>query len=232
MQQTCPYTQIMNVALIPLIEIFHSHPEITPPASGPFWEYTDEWEQYNRANNIRAGLSDNLKPYLKGSSLYNIDGITDSDLLKLIQKEIEVQQTEENSGIEDLVCSFSGGYVLRIDHFDKYFPQCCGDLADLEAWESLVHGAHPFFYPGHPYPRVTATGDKLRFDFANTTSGEHFAPPVPDEVIDIDKSALQKAIAETKSLLQRFAERLKTINKTAQLNIPDIDKRLIWGKTT
>ena len=38
-----------------------------------------------------------------------------------------------------------GGYVLRIDGHDKYFPQCCGDLSDIHYWEKLTNGKDGFY---------------------------------------------------------------------------------------
>jgi len=220
----------MKVELIPVIEISNYGQNIKMPDKGPYWENSDEWEKYNHLSNVKAGFSDNLKPYLKASSLYKIDEISDNDLLKVIQNEIEIQQTDENRGIEDLVCAFSGGYILRIDDENVYFPQCCGDLADLNEWENLTIGKTKQFYPGHPFPRVTENEDKICFDFINIEIQENFVPPPLFNAVEVEKSELVFAIAEVKKELNFFADRLKFINQTKKLNIANIEKRLIWGK--
>ncbi len=221
----------MKVELIPVIEISNTDQSIKWPDSGPFWEYADEWENYNRLSNISAGFSDQLISYAKGSSLYRIDEISNADLAKAIQKELTIQQTEENKGIEDLVCPFSGGYILRVDNRDIYFPQCCADLADIEQWLNLINGETEYFSAGHPSPRITENGDKLHFDFINTDTGENFAPPVIVETLEIDKSELGNAVKNTKKELDFLGNRLQSINRTESLNIPDIAERLIFGKS-
>ncbi|KAF2516071.1 hypothetical protein [Flavobacterium foetidum] len=221
----------MKVELIPVIEIFNSNENIKSPDLGPFWEYENEWENYNHLCNIAAGFSEFLKPYLKGSSLYAIEEISDIDLLQTINKEIEMQQTEENNGIEDLVSSFNGGYVLKIDDKSVYFPQCCSSLADIRAWENLLIGITKSFYAGHPYPRITENLNKIRFDFIDIQVRENFAPPISLSYIEIEKSKLEFAIIEANKLLQIFADRLKKINHMKKLNIKNIDRILIFGET-
>ncbi|WP_433902796.1 hypothetical protein [Sphingobacterium puteale] len=60
--------------------------------------------------------------------------------------------------------AFFGGYVLRIDHQDKYFPQCCGDLSDIHYWEKLANGKDGF-YAGHPQPNVKVDTNIITLDF-------------------------------------------------------------------
>jgi len=127
----------MKIELIPVIEITNYDQDIATPISGPYWGFADDWEAYRIATSIAAGFSEDLKPYTKGSSFYKINEINDKDLLKIIHKEIATQQTEENLGIDDLESSFYGGYILKIAGVDKYFPQCCGNLGDIEDWISL-----------------------------------------------------------------------------------------------
>lgn len=219
----------MKVELIPVIEIFNSNENIKLPDLGPSWKYKDEWETYHYLCNKADGFSEKLKSYTKGSWLYKVDEISDEDLLLLIYKEIETQQTEENNGIEDLACSFSGGYVLRLDDVDVYFPQCCGCLADIKEWEGLISGKTKSFYPGHPFPRVTENENKIRFDFIDIEIRESFAPPVPVNIVEIEKIDLKLAIAEANKILQIFADQLIKINEKENLSISNIDRRLIWA---
>ncbi|WP_210149856.1 hypothetical protein [Chryseobacterium scophthalmum] len=96
----------MIIELIPVIEITNYDNDIPLPLNGPYWEYSEDWENYHIQTNVKAGYSKDLKSYSKGSSLYQINEISDADLLKLIQKEIDVQQSEDNLGIEELVSLF------------------------------------------------------------------------------------------------------------------------------
>ncbi|MGN7809036.1 hypothetical protein [Flavobacterium sp. 22076] len=221
----------MKVELVPVIEIFNTDQNIEWPDVSPSWEYQDEWAEYFRLTSIAAGFSDTLKPYSKGSSFYRIDEISDEDLLNAIQREIKIQQTEENKGIEDLTCSFSGGYILKLNDESVYFPQCCCCLADIKMWEGLIIGKTKFFYPGHPFPRVTERDNKIHFDFIDIEVREKFAPPFLYNILELKKSELEFAIKETNKVLEVFANRLKLINQTEKINITNIDKILIWGES-
>lgn len=88
--------------LIPVVEITNYDNEIPLPSEGPYWEFIQDWENYRIQTNLEAGFSKELKSYSKGSSLYRVNEISDEDLLKLIQKEINFEDDDdENLGIED-----------------------------------------------------------------------------------------------------------------------------------
>ncbi len=215
----------MKVKLIPVIEILNHDEDIQSPDAGPFWDYADEWENYYYLCNLKAGYSDQLKPYLKGSSLYDINNISDEDLLTAIQKMIAIQQKDE----DETLYPFSGGYVLRIDNQDKYFPQCCGDLSDIVEWENILKGETAYFYPGHPFPKVNIQGKTIHFDFVNIEIHENFAPPVPDDFIEIEMQAFEIAMHKVKEELLHFSGRLTKLNKTNNMGIVNIDKYLVYG---
>lgn len=219
----------MKVELIPVIEIRYSSEEIALPEKGPYWAYAAEWEQYREACCAKAGFSERFKPYVAASSFYKLSEITEEDLLKIIEKEIEVQQTEDELGVDDVVCALSGGYVLRVDEQDVYFPQCCGDLADVRVWEDLCAGNSRFFFAGHPSPKFSLKDNCVVFDFVKTDTGEPFAPPVPVNVLEIDVAMLQHALADAKKELDLFGERLVVVNETFNLQIKRIREVLIYG---
>ncbi|MGE8343482.1 hypothetical protein BSF41_24230 [Flavobacterium sp. ACN2] len=220
----------MKIELIPVIEVLNADQNIELPAFGPSWKYKDEWAGYYHLTNICAGFSNMFKPYSKGLSLYKIDEISDIDLLCVIKKEIDIQQTDDYKGVKDLECSFSGGYILNIDDKAVYYPQCCGSLSDIKEWENLIMGITESFYIGHPFPRVTEVNNKIRFDFVDIEVKEKFVPPVLYNIIDLEKSDLEFAIIEVNKVLEIFASRLRLINQTEKLNITNIDKVLIWGE--
>lgn len=218
----------MKIELIPVIEITNYDQDIPMPPSGPYWEFSDEWEDYHISTNIKAGYSQNLKPYAKGSSFYRVSEISDADLLKITKKEIDSQISEEGENNE-LYISFYGGYILRINNIDQYFPQCCGNLGDIEDWKNLFNKDYSFFYMGHPSPRIEKSENKIIFDFLNAEIQDGFAPPILEDSIEVDEELLRIAVENTKTELNNFAQQLVKINELENLQIPNIDKILIYG---
>lgn len=125
-------------------------------------------------------------------------------------------------------CSFSGGYVLKIEGIDKYFPQCCGELSDIIYWERVSEGQISYC-EGHPCPNLIINSESIVFDFSISEHDEPFEPPLEDEKIEIKRSSLILAVKEAKKELDNFAERLKRINSSEGLNIADIEKLLIYS---
>ncbi|AZA53672.1 hypothetical protein [Chryseobacterium sp. G0201] len=218
----------MKIELIPVIEITNYDQDVPTPPSGPYWEFPDEWENYHISTNIKAGLSELLKSYSKASSFYRVNEISDADLLKIAKKEIDSQINKEEE-IYQLYTSFYGGYILKIDDENKYFPQCCGKLGDIEAWEDLFDEDYSFFYMGHPSPKIEKSENKIIFDFLNSEIQENFAPPILEDRIEIDKDLLRIAVENAKTELNNFALQLIKINELENLQIPDIHKILIYG---
>lgn len=218
----------MKIELIPVIEITNYDQDIPMPPSGPYWEFSDEWEDYHISTNIKAGYSQNLKPYAKGSSFYRVSEISDADLLKITKKEIDSQISEEGEN-NKLYISFYGGYILRINNIDQYFPQCCGNLGDIEDWKNLFNKDYSFFYMGHPSPRIEKSENKIIFDFLNAEIQDGFAPPILEDSIEVDEELLRIAVENTKTELNNFAKQLVKINELENLQIPNIDKILIYG---
>lgn len=220
----------MKIELIPVIEITNYDQDVPLPPSGPYWKFPDQWENYSISTNIKAGFSEDLKPYFKGSSFYRVSEISDSDLLRIIKKEIAIQQTEENLGVDNLACSFTGGYILKIDNVEQYFPQCCGSLKNIIDWEDLFSEYYDSFYMGHPSPRVEKSKNKIIFDFLHSEIQDPYAPPVLEDKIEVDENLLKIAVKNAKQEIHNFAQQLIKINKLENLNISEIDKILIYGR--
>ncbi|WP_300671060.1 hypothetical protein [Soonwooa sp.] len=218
------------IQLIPVIDIFISNAEVKSPSHGPYWEYQKDWNNYNTECLRRVGLSENMTPYLVGSSFYEINKINQSDLLKLILLEIEKQQTEEEKEICDLVCSFEGGYILKIEGENILFPQCCSNLADIQEWENLTTSETISFYSGHPSPQISKMENSLLFDFENTETNESFCPPILHSSVVILISDLKDAVATAKTELKTFSQKLELVNDENNLNIKNIAKILIYGE--
>ncbi len=216
----------MGIELVPVIEIGYNNQGLPVPPKGPYWEHAELWDMYNAASYQKAGFRDDLPPYLPGSSFYRLTDITDNNLVKLVKGQTEEMGNNNNS--RDFVSPFSGGYVLRIDGLDMYFPQCCGDLSDIRYWENLLTGSGPFFYSGHPEPKVEVTDSEVIFDFSVGDDNEGFSPPPARQLLAISKTALEAAIENVNIELARFAGRLDKINIDDGLKIDGLGKLLIW----
>lgn len=219
----------MKIELIPVIEINNYDQDVPMPPQGPSWEFPNEWEKYFLTANLEAGFSKDLKPYSKGSSLYQINDISSSDLLKIIQTKIDIEESDDELTLEDLVSPFNGGYILKIDGNNKYFPQCCSDLGDITEWDDLLDDEDHNFYMGHPSPRIEKSENTIIFDFLNSEIQDNYTPPVLEDQIIVDKNELANTIEGAKKELKIFAEKLIQINESENLNIPNIEKLLIYG---
>lgn len=212
----------MSVILIPVIEIEYYSDKIASPTVSGYYDYPNEWSEYNRLSLIEAGYTDSLVTYLKGSSFYKLEDISEINLLHHLRRELE-----ECEDIEEL-CKFSGGYVLNIDGVDILFPQCCSALADIESWQLLITGDTNGFWQGHPIPQITIEGGFIRFD-VSCSNGERFIPPPPQEVFEFKVSDLASAVKLAEKELLIFAKRLEQINDDYDLNIPNIANVFING---
>lgn len=217
----------MKIELIPVIEIGYNNQGVSTPDRYPYWEFPEIWDKYHSYSYKKAGFIDDLKPYLAGSSFYRLSEITDNNLSKLTID--HTQEFREDKYEREQVSPFFGGYVLRIDEKDKYYPQCCGDLADINYWENLVKRRAVGFYAGHPEPRVEINDNRVTFDFTNEDSDEVFIPPVQENSIHLDMKFLKVAIERAKQELAVFELRLQKINQTQNLNIENIGELLIWN---
>jgi hypothetical protein len=216
----------MTVELIPVIEIGYNNQDVPTPDKYPYWDYPELWDKYNSDSYKKAGFKDEIKPHLPGSSFYRISDITDNNLTKIVID--HTQDLRDGKYGREQASALFGGYVLRVDGQDKYFPQCCGDLADIKYWENLASGKEQGFYAGHPEPQVKIQGDKITFDFTVGESDEHFAPTPSENLVHFDIPSLKKAIETAKTELDKFEQRLEIINQNEKLNIDNIGGLLIW----
>lgn len=219
----------MLVELIPVIEIVRYNDHVPMP-EGPYWDNRKEWDEYRAVCLEKAGFPDKMMPYSPGSVFFRFNDISDANLKKVVLDQTEKTREEDYEWEEEgYGRSFYGGYVLRVDGEDKYFPQCCCDLSYIRDWESLLTDKRENFYAGHPSPTVKLNDGILTFDFTITTPvHESFADDVPDKQLSVDMELLRQALANAKIELNEFGERLIRLNETEKLGIPNIDKYLIW----
>lgn len=189
-------------------------------------ELPELWDKFNSDCYKKAGFKNKFKPYLAGSSFYRFSDITDNNLTKIVID--HTQELRDGKYEREQASALFGGYVLRIDGHDKYFPQCCGDIADLKYWENIASGKEQGFYAGHPEPKVKIHGDKITFDFTLGEFDEHFAPTPNENLVQFNNLSLKKAIEAVKTELNTFEHRLEKINQDEKLNIDNIGGLLIW----
>ena len=217
---------MMKMELIPVIEIGYNNQGVTEPDKYPYWQYPGIWNAYNKQSYQRAGFKDNLKPYIDGSSIYKLTDISDINLTKLTID--HTQELRDGKYERQQASAFFGGYVLRIDGHDAYFPQCCGDLSDINYWERLADG-QTSYYNGHPAPCIKFEGMNAVLDFSVDEFDEPFQPTPIKPFLSVDRNELKRAVEKTKLELQVFEQRLNQINEVESLNIVNIGGLLIWG---
>jgi hypothetical protein len=215
----------MTLELIPVLEIGYNVEGVTAPDKYPYWENAKVWDAYHEECFKKVGFKDTLTPYLKGSLFYRLSDITDSNLSKLTID--HTQEMRDGKNEREQACGFSGGYVLRVNGKDKYFPQCCSELCDIKFWENLSSGKKSS-HQEHPSPVVRFNKDTIIFDFTTDEFDENFQP-TPDEIIlSIDRIELIQAVEKVKAELHAFEQRLNRINQDEELNIDNIGGLLIW----
>ncbi len=189
---------VKRAKLIPVLELNYHDTSIEAPPH-PYWQYPDEWDVYRQTCFERAGFKATLKPFEPGAFLYEIEQIPDASLLKIAQDHTE--DLRNGTYTREEACALFGGYVLHIEGENIFYPQCCGDLSDIQFWRNISQGKQSY-YEGHPAPIV-------RFDKDNV----HFA--------------LTQAIREAEAILMNLAQKLQQFNEQEKWQIARIDNLLI-----
>lgn len=217
---------MMNVELIPVIEIGYCNQGISPPRASPYWEYPDEWQRYLDKCYEKAGFIDKLISYASGSGFYRARDISDNNLLKIINDHLLYLREKKIS--EEEVCALFGGYVLKIDGENKLFPQCCSDLSDIIYWKALINGEIPAFDNGHPSPSISFRDEKIIF-YCNDKF-EPFSPETDKEII-VPLEALTNAYRDAIVELEAFKKTIRRIeNKLDYKTKTPLEEILIYNQ--
>ena len=128
---------------------------------------------------------------------------------------------------EIVACPLFGGYILQVNNENLFYPQCCGDLGDIQFWRNISTGKNSY-YEGHPQPVISFADNFVKFNLNIREHDEEFTPIPMKRNFEIDMNELKQAITETEKKLKVFAEKLITINTVEHLNIYRIDDLLIW----
>jgi hypothetical protein len=218
----------MRIELIPVIEIGYINHEVLIPKSISSADDPNLWNAYYTTHLAGMGFSESMSPYFLGTSFFRLKEISDDNLKTLVANHIRQVETEEY--LREIDLSLSGGYVLKIDGKDQFYPQCCGELSDIHYWDKLVNGMNSYC-EGHPAPFTKFTENSIEFDFSVDEFDEPFQPTPPDVTLIIEKILLKEAVEKAKSELRLFAQRLKNININENLAISNIDEMLIWNNS-
>lgn len=210
----------MEIRLIPVIELFRISDKVEMPDKGPYWEDVDEWDEYNRQCLVANGFSE-IESYSKGSNFYELSKINGSNLLLQIKYRTEGWTLDE-------ICPFDGGYILNVNGEDLLYPQCCGDLGDIESWIELSKGDFTLLWQGHPWPIIDVKKNKIIFDLSVGEFDEHFVPVPLKEKFEIDRASLKIAVDNLMKELDQFAVKLNGINNEMKLGFENLAKILIW----
>ncbi len=211
--------------LIPVIEIGYANQGVETLEHRPYWEYPKEWDEFNNESYKKAGFKGSFKPFDPGASLYEIGLISDDNLKKIV-----VDHTEELRKGEydrEQASPLFGGYVLEINGERLFYPQCCGDLGDIQFWRNISNGKESF-YEGHPAPIVKFENEEILFDLSVQEFDEEFTPIPERRVFRFNKEELKKAIKEAELTLEKFANRIQAINESENLNLERIEDLLVW----
>jgi len=215
----------MKIELIPIIEIEYRNQGVTAPDKYPYWDNSEIWDNYHEECYLKAGFKDKLTPYLKGYAFYKLADISEENLKKLTLD--HTQELRDGKYDREQACAFAGGYVLRVDNQDKYFPQCCGELSDITYWDNISEGRSSY-HEEHPTPKIKFENNNIVFNFSVGEFDEPFQPPTSETILIVDRIELQKAVEKVKLELQTIEQRINKINSDENLSIENIGGLLIW----
>jgi hypothetical protein len=213
------------VELRAVIEINYWDDEVIPPKA-PYWELTQEWDDYRIAILLKKGYELPITLYSPVFPFIAIELLNEENLTKML-----LEHTNDlRAGVYDRFSAspFPGGFVLVVDGESKFFPQCCGDLSDIRYWEQLALGNESANYEGHPAPLVSIDNGKILLQFVDEL--EEFQPTPEEKSITISQKDLFDAVQKTKDNLRNFGAKLVELNQKLNLEIAGIDNLLIWGE--
>ena len=168
-----------------------------------------------------------IEPYRKELPFYPIHNIPHEHLHRLLKDKIDLLDEHEALADENGVdISFYGGYILNIDGYDKFYPQCCSSLSDILFWKNLSNQGDTFI-EGHPKPIISYKNETIIFEIKNDNS-EDFYPPMENQKIFIDIEDLKQAIHHVVIELQAFERKLEWLNEKYNYRIKNIGDKLIW----
>ena len=215
----------MKLKLIPVIELGHANQGIKPSEQARYQENPADRDSFNNVSRKKAEDTDALEPFDPGLSLYEIEKISDHNLGKIVLDHTEEFRKGEYE--RDESSPLFGGYVLEIEGERLFYPQCCGDLGDIQFWRNIAEGRQSY-YEGHPAPTVRFERNEIIFDLNIGKFDEEFSPIPQKRIFKFKQGDLANAIKFTELILKKFVERIRLINEKERLNIERIEDLLVW----
>lgn len=210
----------MKIELIPVLDIYYTNQDVPQPTGRD----AADRDVYEAACLRSAGFTDLMVPYLSGTTFYQLVNISDANLTRWLLDHTRAYREGEYE--RDHTSPFFGGYVLKVDAENKYFPQCCGNLADIKFWRGLAD-LNILPIDGHPSPAIHIQDDNIIFEFKD--EDESFYPLPPDLILKVSRNELVVALENVHETLLVFQERIERINIVENLQLENIAELLIWG---
>lgn len=206
----------MNLELIPVIELTYYNEKVETP-NGSYYEFPKDWDIAHKENFVLAGFKDEFKIYESGMSFYKPNEITKPNLIRIIEiyfKEFELGSIITDDDIQPL----DGGYILRDNNTNLIFPQCCGNLGDIESWNGIVNPNNNYFWNGHPTPKIIHKDERIIFDMSEFKQKE----------FSINREDLKIALIKTQNELNNFSYRINQLEQ--DYGITDLGNKLVFNQ--
>lgn len=144
---------------------------------------------------------------------------------------IDDEDESDEFDSEEIVelAEFYGGFVLRAEGKDIFYPQCCGTFADFYFWYALSCG-DTGVYSGHPRPQHKFHDSSVTLTFAETApENEPFIPYTAESSITIPLADLDLAVKEVTHKLELFSRRIDSIVERSGIQLNNAGQALVFG---
>lgn len=143
----------------------YSEKEYESP-KGSSLELPDEWNEFwiKCISDKKLG---NLTAIRKGSYLVDIETINDEELEEIVKNELKEVELDD---FEEQISKIYGGIVIIENGIPLIEPTCCGDIGNLNEWESIFEDKSSAWHQlwiGHPW--LFYKKEKGYVDFSNYT---------------------------------------------------------------
>lgn len=198
--------------LIPVIE-FEPGFYRTKDYEIPGYQDIDGWDKYWKNSLADAGIT-GLEAYKKGSWLVEIEKLIEhyQAIEIMIQNQLaRIEPDPELDLIEQLI-SLNGGYILEVDETNIIYPQCCGDLENLQEWKDAskyLDNTEKMLWIGHPWLMVSAINEEY---LQIRETAEYGVPPEP-VTFELNRNDLKLSIIEAENKLAKFQQAVLPILK-------------------
>ncbi|MDR0194974.1 MAG: hypothetical protein LBI73_07605 [Myroides sp.] len=191
-------------------------------------ESPKQWNTYWH-NSISDSELGNLKAVREGSFLVNIEELTTENLVAILQKELEDIDLDK---YEDQIAKITGGLVVSQGEMCYLEPMCCGDLASLNEWESILTSKENIWqelWIGHPWVYYQRDNGRVMFsDYIEHTGG------TPVDLVSKFTISEAELVSQLKSIRTKVSMFCKKIEMALHLlaipNASEIAKLLVGIK--